>query len=179
MKSVCVFCGHKTGKGSVFLKLAQSIGRAIASADSRLIYGGASVGMMGAIANEVLAANKEVIGVMPHVINDLELAHTGLTELIRVPDMHERKKKMYELADVFLVLPGGFGTLDELFEALTWTQLGIHKKPIWVYNFNGFYKHLENHIEAMLSSDFITPLDFELLEFVDSPEQIIKKLNSN
>ena len=143
----------------------------LAKNERNLIYGGASIGLMGAVADAMLDNGRDVIGVMPEVINELEVAHEGLTELIHVKDMHERKKVMYEKADCFLVLPGGYGTLDELFEA-TWTQLGIHHRPVIVVNFNGFYDALKQHLKTMYEGGFIKQNHFELVTFADDLKQL-------
>lgn len=142
LQSVCVFCGSRSGSNPAFEAAAFSTGRLLAERGLRLVYGGGSLGLMGAVANGCLEGGGEVIGVIPGFLMDLELGHQGLTRLEVVPDMLERKKRMAELSDGFLTLPGGIGTLDELFEMLTWVRLGVHRKPNGLLNVDGFYDEL-------------------------------------
>jgi uncharacterized protein (TIGR00730 family) len=141
-KSIAVFCASASGAGPVYLETACELGRAIAERSYSLVYGGATVGTMGALADAALAAGGTVVGVIPGVIIDLEIAHRGLTELHIVSTMHERKALMAERADAFIALPGGYGTLDEFIEILTWAQLRIHAKPCVMVNVGGYYDAL-------------------------------------
>lgn len=142
IQSLCVFCGSRSGSNLAFEEAAFATGRLLADRGIRLVYGGGSLGLMGAVANGCLEGGGEVIGVIPGFLMDLELGHQGVTRLEVVPDMLERKKRMAELSDGFLTLPGGIGTLDELFEMLTWVRLGVHEKPNGLLNVDGFYDEL-------------------------------------
>lgn len=142
LQSVCVFCGSRSGSNPAFEAASFATGRLLAERGIRLVYGGGSLGLMGAVANGCLEGGGEVIGVIPGFLMDLELGHQGVTRLEVVPDMLERKKRMAELSDGFLTLPGGIGTLDELFEMLTWVRLGVHRKPNGLLNVDGFYDEL-------------------------------------
>jgi uncharacterized protein (TIGR00730 family) len=138
MKSISVFCGSSMGVDPVYISEAILLGKTLAERSIQLVYGGARIGLMGAVADSVLNNHGKVIGVLPYFLKSKEIAHDGLTELILVESMHERKMKMHDLCDGIIALPGGFGTLEELFEILTWGQLGLHKKPVGVLNVNGF-----------------------------------------
>jgi uncharacterized protein (TIGR00730 family) len=140
LKSVCVYCGSNVGSSPVFAEIAASIGTALAEAAIRVIYGGGRVGLMGIVADAARAAGGEVVGIIPAALDRREVAHMGLTELHIVQTMHERKAMMAELSDAFLTLPGGLGTLEELFETLTWSQLGIHRKPVGLINIDGCWR---------------------------------------
>ncbi len=142
LRSLCVFCGSRSGSNPAFVAAAHELGRLLGERGIRLVYGGGSLGMMGAVADGCLEAGGEVIGVIPDFLMNLELGHTGVTRLEIVPDMLERKKRMAELSDAFITLPGGIGTLDELFEMLTWVRLGVHVKPNGLLNVDGFYDEL-------------------------------------
>src|SRR4030095_3484794 len=139
MKRITVFCGSSLGNGTNFRTQATLLGQVLAKRNIELVYGGANVGLMGAVADGVLSEGGKVIGVLPNFLKSKEIAHEQLTELILVDSMHERKTKMNELCDGVIALPGGFGTLEEFFEMLTWAQLGLHKKPIAILNIDGFY----------------------------------------
>ena len=139
MNSICVFCGSSLGNDPIYKQIAQATGQAIAEQGLTLTYGGGRSGLMGVVADSAIKAGGQVIGVIPNALVDRELAHTGLTALHVVNDMHERKTKMAELADAFIALPGGAGTLEEIFEQWTWSQLGIHQKPCAFLNIDGFY----------------------------------------
>jgi uncharacterized protein (TIGR00730 family) len=155
MKRISVFCGSSMGSDPIFREQAFLLGKTFAEQDIELVYGGAKVGLMGAVADGVLNAGGKAIGVLPFFMQDKEIAHEGLTELIFVDSMHERKAKMNELCDGVIALPGGFGTLDELFEMLTWGQLGLHQKPIGVLNIGGFYDHLFQLLEKMVAQQLL------------------------
>ena len=141
MKRICVFCGSSPAVDPLYTAAAEDLGRSLVSRDLGLVYGGSDRGLMGAIANSVLAAGGAVLGVIPRGLRSREIAHEGLTELFVVESMHERKQKMVDLSDAFVAMPGGFGTIDELAEVLTWRQLGLHAKPIGLLDVNGFSNH--------------------------------------
>ena len=153
--SLCVFCGSSTGRGDSYVDAARDFARLLASHEIRIVYGGASVGVMGALADAALDAGGEVVGVIPRQLVDRELAHGGLTELHVVDTMHERKALMSNLADAFVALPGGLGTLEELFEVWTWGMLGIHQKPYGLLNVDGFYDPLIAFLDHACDIGFI------------------------
>jgi hypothetical protein len=153
--SVCVFCASSSGAQPIFLEDAKALGRAIAQRGWHLVYGGAEVGLMGALADAALAHGGAVTGVIPHAMVSREIAHRGLTNLIEVSSMHERKAEMARLADAFLVLPGGLGTLDELCEILTWSLLGIHDKPIVLVNTAGYWNAFLAMLDAAVAAGFL------------------------
>src|SRR5580658_7185906 len=165
MRSICVFCGSNEGLSPLYAVTARKLGAALASRGIRVVYGGASVGLMGIVANAALAAGGEVVGVLPGALFRTEVAHEGLTALHRVGSMHERKALMTELSDAFIALPGGFGTYDELFEATTWAQLGIHHKPIALLDVAGYFAPLRALITAAVDSGFIKPEHAALMSF--------------
>lgn len=154
MKSLAVYCGSSAGYGAIYIQAARQVGTHLAEAGIRLVYGGGSVGLMGAVANAALDAGGEVIGVIPHFLNTRELAHTGCTELIPVSSMHERKAKMAELSEGFIALPGGFGTLDEIFEVVTWSQLALHPYPCGLLNVEGYFDSLLMFLDRMVTEKF-------------------------
>ena len=157
MKSICVYCGSNPGAKPIYVERATELGRRIASEGLRLIYGGGRTGLMGAVADGVLAAGGEVTGVIPQHLVDMEVAHKGVTTLEIVGSMHERKSRMFDLSDAFVALPGGFGTLDEMFEMLTWRQLGIGDKPCAFLDVEGFYTPLMGMIDRMVEERFLHP----------------------
>ena len=159
---ICVFCGSSNG-GDVYLAAARTVGRTLAERGIGVVYGGAKVGTMGAVADAALAAGGEVIGVIPEALSSVEIAHAGLTELHVVADMHERKAKMAALSDGFLALPGGAGTLEELFEVWTWAQLGLHGKPIGLVDVDGYYAPLLTFADHMVTEGFVKQGYRELL----------------
>ncbi len=163
MKSIAVFCGSSPGYDGQFMELASALGQHLAGAGIALIYGGASVGLMGAVADGALARGGRVVGVLPEFLNSKEIAHAGLTELIKVGSMHERKLKMHELSDGIIALPGGYGTLEEYFEMLAWAQLGLHPKPIALLNAAGFYDGLLTQADTMLAAGFLKPAHREMM----------------
>jgi uncharacterized protein (TIGR00730 family) len=142
LRRVCVYCGSKAGRRDGFTEAAEAIGRGLANAGIGVVYGGASVGLMGSVADAALTAGGDVIGIIPGGLFEDEVAHEGLTELHVVASLHERKALMSELSDAFIALPGGYGTIDELVEALTWAQLGIHTKPVGLLDLDGYFEHL-------------------------------------
>ena len=155
IQSLAVFCGSKTGNNPLFIQHATVLGELLAKHQVKLIYGGGSAGIMGSIADSVMKNAGEVKGVIPKMLLEWEVQHRGITELIISDDMHERKRIIYSLCDAALILPGGFGTLDELFEILTWNQLTIHNKNIFIMNSGGFYKHLLEHISLLKKENFL------------------------
>lgn len=160
---MAVYCGSADGSNPAFRAEATALGEAIAAAGLGLVYGGANVGLMGAVANAALAGGAEVTGVLPEVLAGKEIAHVGLTVLEMVPTMHERKARMAELADAFLVLPGGYGTLDELMEAVTWAQLGMHAKPCILINIAGYWNGLLAFLDSTVTAGFLKPENRQLL----------------
>jgi hypothetical protein len=177
MKQVCVFCGSRSGHQAVHLAAAVALGQALARRGLGLVYGGAASGLMGALADAALQGGARVTGVMPTGLVDRECAHRGLSELIITPDMHTRKARMSELADAFLALPGGLGTLDELFEILTWAQLGLHHKPVGLLNSGGYWDGLRSFLDQGRAEGFIAGASLELLHCDGDPEAILDRLS--
>jgi uncharacterized protein (TIGR00730 family) len=163
LRRVAVYCGSANGNNPAFLAEAVALGEAIAAAGLGLVYGGASVGLMGAVADAALGGGSEVIGVLPEVLAGREIAHVKLTRLELVPTMHERKARMAALADAFLVLPGGYGTLDELLEAVTWAQLKLHRKPCILINTVGYWDGLLRFLDSTVAAGFLKQKNRELL----------------
>jgi uncharacterized protein (TIGR00730 family) len=161
--SLCVYCGSAVGATAVYADAARALGRELVRRDISLVYGGGNVGLMGAIADEVMANGGRAIGVIPEALMKREVGHHGLTELHIVKDMHERKAMMAELAEGFIAMPGGFGTLEELFEVTTWAQLGLHQKPIGLLNVNGFYDGLTGFAAHLVGQGFVRPDHAQLL----------------
>lgn len=155
MRAICVFCGSSPGFDPVYRESASELGREIARRHLRLVYGGGNTGLMGALADSVLGAGGEVIGVIPQALVNKEVAHRGLSELIIVGTMHERKARMADMSDAFVAMPGGFGTFEEFCEVVTWTQLGVHAKPCGVLNINGFYDPLLALFDRALADGFL------------------------
>ncbi len=178
MKWLTVFCGASKGNNSIFECQVNRLGELIATRKIGLVYGGAKIGLMGVMADAVLSYNGKVIGVLPDFLKQKEVAHENLTELIIVGSMHERKLKMHELSDGVIALPGGFGTFDELFEMLTWGQLGLHRKPIGLLNIDGFYDDLVSMIEKMVDKGFLTEQSLQLLLISDDREELLNKMES-
>jgi uncharacterized protein (TIGR00730 family) len=173
MQSVCVYCGASTGSDPVYAEAAVDLAQTLAARGLRVVYGGAHVGLMGLIADTALAAGAEVVGVIPKVLVDWEVAHTGLTELHVVDDMHERKAKMAELADAFVALPGGIGTLEELIEIYTWSYLGIHDKPFAVLNTAGYYDGFTAFLDHAVAQGFLRPEVRERLLVAPDAESLL------
>lgn len=176
MKSLCVYCGSSLGKSPAYLAAAKALANELVQRDIRLVYGGASVGIMGVIADTVLAGGGQAVGVIPQALVDKEVSHAGLTELFVVDSMHTRKAKMAELSDGFVALPGGFGTLEELFEVLTWSQLGFHQKPIGLLNVEGYYDHLLAFLKQSVDQQYVKPRHHELLLASDEVPQMLEQL---
>lgn len=178
MKRICVYCGSSPGNAPEYAEGAKELAKLLAEQDIALVYGGASIGIMGEIADAVLAAGGEVIGVMPKALADKEIAHKGLSELIIVESMHERKSIMAELADGFIALPGGLGTLDELFEMLTWAQLGFHQKPCGALNINAYYQKLVEFLQHTAEEGFVKPQHQELLLVEEQPKALLQSMQN-
>lgn len=176
MQRLCVFCGSNVGDDAVYVQAARSMGKALAAANIGLVYGGGSVGLMGAIADAVLEAGGQVSGVIPRALVERELGHSGVTDLHIVGSMHERKALMAELSDGFVALPGGIGTLEELFEVWSWAQLGIHRKPCGLLNVRGFYDGLIAYLDAVVAHRFIKPGHRSLLIIAHQPDDLIGQL---
>jgi uncharacterized protein (TIGR00730 family) len=177
MRHLCVFCGSSAGNRLEYAEAATQLGRLLAERGLGLVYGGGHVGLMGVLADAVLAAGGEVIGVIPQALVDRELAHRGLTELHVVVTMHQRKALMADRADAFMALPGGFGTCEEFFEMLTWGQLGIHDKPISLLNVAGFFDPLLAWIDRSLAEGFLRPEHRRLLLVSESPARLLEQLS--
>ncbi|MCG8368442.1 MAG: TIGR00730 family Rossman fold protein [Pseudanabaenales cyanobacterium] len=176
MKSICVYCGSNFGDRDSYLEAAQSLGAAMAVQEITLVYGGGNVGLMGAVADAALAAGGKVIGVMPQVLVDKEIAHTGLSDLRVVGSMHKRKSLMAELADAFIALPGGLGTLEEFCEVATWTQLGFHQKACGLLNIEGFYDGLLAFLNHATAEKFIRPDHRKIVLSGKDPMELLEKL---
>ncbi|KAA8733841.1 TIGR00730 family Rossman fold protein [Acinetobacter qingfengensis] len=173
MKAIAIFCGSATGTDPIFLQSAQHVGEILAKNNLSLVYGGGKVGLMGAVADSVLAHGGRAIGVMPRALVDREIAHTGLSELYVVENMHQRKMQMSELADGFIALPGGAGTLEEIYEQWTWAQLGIHEKPCAFLNINAYYQPLLDMVQLMVDKGFTQPRYAEMLIQSDNIADIL------
>ncbi|HEY7513398.1 MAG TPA: TIGR00730 family Rossman fold protein [Vicinamibacteria bacterium] len=176
MTRVCVFCGSSPGRDPRHLEAALALGRQLVERRLHLVYGGARVGLMGALADEVLARGGTVTGVIPRGLVDREIAHATLLDLRVVADMHARKALMAELADAFLALPGGFGTLEELFEVVTWVKLGIHDKPVGLLNVAGYYDGLLRQVERAVSEAFVSSRERDQLLVADEPKALLDQL---
>ncbi len=178
IKAITVFCGSSEGNDSMVLQEASVLGRTLADRDITLVYGAAKIGIMGKVAHAALNNGGYVIGVIPEFLKLKEVVHLGLKELITTKNMHERKIKMNDLADAFIALPGGFGTLEELFEIITWAQLGLHQKPIGLLNVNGFYDDLLKLLENMVRKGFLKMSNYEMLLVGTSVEGLLEKLRT-
>ncbi|MGI8406496.1 MAG: TIGR00730 family Rossman fold protein [Thermomicrobiales bacterium] len=176
MKSVCVFCGSSSGEHRAYRTVAETLGREIAQRKLTLVYGGGDVGLMRIIADAALAASGEVIGFIPQALMKKEIAHKGLTELHVLGSMHERKAAMEARADGFIALPGGFGTLDEFCEILTWAQLGIHRKPVGLLDVNGFFEKLLAFFNDATADGFIRPTHRELILEDTDPAHLLERM---
>jgi uncharacterized protein (TIGR00730 family) len=178
MKRVCVFCGSYAGKQLAYADAAKQLGEGLARRNWTLVYGGAKAGLMGIVADAVLANGGSAIGVIPYALGDKELAHQGLTELRFVNTMHERKAMMEELSDAFIVLPGGFGTMDEFFEIVTWAQLGIHQKAIGLLSIQDYYRPLVQFIDHVVEEGFVKPHQREIIQSSADPETLLTLLET-
>ena len=176
MKRVCVYCGSSTGNQSVYREAAEAMGSTLAAKGIGLVYGGGNVGLMGLVADAALAGGGEVIGVIPQSLADREIAHAGVTDLRIVDSMHTRKALMADLSDAFIAMPGGFGTFEEFFEAVTWTQLGVHRKPCGLLNAGGFYTPLAVFIDQAVTEGFIKPIHRASIVVDDNAERLLDTL---
>ncbi|OCA67965.1 Rossman fold protein, TIGR00730 family [Chryseobacterium artocarpi] len=178
MKSITVFCGSSFGTDKIYEEQAFLLGKILAKQKIQLIYGGSQTGLMGTIADGALSENGKVTGVLPHFLQSKEIAHKNLTELILVETMHERKTKMNELCDGVIVLPGGYGTLEEFFEMITWAQLGLHKKPIGILNIDGFYNDLISLVQNMVDKGFLKSVNRDMLLISDNIDDLLEKMRN-
>lgn len=178
MKRIAVFCGSSSGTGDVYMKAAGELGKHLAQSGIGLVYGGAKVGLMGAVANGALEAGGEVTGVIPEFLTMKEIVHDKLTKLIRVKTMHERKAIEYDLSDGAIILPGGFGTLDEMFELLTWGQLGLHGKPVGVLNIKSYYSDLFKLVDLMVNEGFLKDVNRDMVLVSDKIDALIDKMKA-
>jgi uncharacterized protein (TIGR00730 family) len=179
IKSVCVYCGSTTGARAVYTEAAKALGRAIVAADMSLVYGGGRAGLMGLIADEVLANGGRAVGVIPELLLGKEVGHTNLTELHVVPDMHERKRKMADMSDAFVAMPGGIGTFEELFETYTWAKLGYHRKPVALLNVDGYYEPLLAMLRHTVDEGFMRRVFLDMLQVAAEPVMMIETLKRN
>jgi uncharacterized protein (TIGR00730 family) len=178
MTSITVFCGSSSGSDPIYKLSALEVGKHLATENITVIYGGSKIGLMGHVAEGALQHKGQVIGVIPHFLSGKEILHEGLTELIQVDTMHERKTIMAEKSDGFIALPGGFGTFEELFEVLTWAQLGLHKKPIGILNVGGFYDDLNEMIQKMVDKGFLKALNQDMLLKSDSITDLLTQMRN-
>ena len=178
MKSVCVFCGSSAGGTPEFIVAGRNLGEVLANQHIKVIYGGAAVGIMGAVANGALEAGGSVVGVIPEFLSKKEIRHEGLTELITVTSMHQRKQKMAELSEGFIALPGGFGTLEELCEILTWAQLGLMTAPVGILNVNGYFNHFLALLDHMVHQELLKPENRQLVLHDTKIDRLIAKMEN-
>ena len=178
MKSLCVYCGSSRGARPEYAELARQVGTMLARRGITLVYGAGNIGLMGIAADAALAAGGKVIGVIPRALVDKEVAHHGLSELVIVNDMHERKLTMATRADGFIALPGGIGTLEELFETWTWLQLGFHQKPIALLDVSGYFASLLTFLDTMVAEGFLIAAQRELLMTGTDPEEVLARMSS-
>lgn len=176
LKRICVFCGSSSGNDLSITEAALTLGKIFVERNITLVYGAAKIGVMGTLAQSVLDGNGNVIGIIPDFLKRKEVVHLSLTELITTENMHERKLKMQEASDGFIALPGGMGTLEELFEIITWLQLGLHQKPIGLLNVNGFYDFLISLLENMVRREFLSQENYKLLIVDSDPQQLLNKM---
>ncbi|WP_028240671.1 LOG family protein [Stutzerimonas azotifigens] len=177
LRSICVFCGASTGVNPVYREAAVALGQTLARQGVRLVYGGGAVGLMGIVADAALEAGGEVVGIIPRSLKDAEIGHAGLTRLEVVDGMHARKARMAELSEAFIALPGGLGTLEELFEVWTWGQLGYHGKPLGLLDVNDFYGKLAHFLDHLVDEGFVRERHRAMLQRADSAETLLQLLN--
>ncbi|MCG6146869.1 TIGR00730 family Rossman fold protein [Leptospira levettii] len=178
LQNIAIYCGSSSGLDPSYHKEAYHLGEILAQHKMGIVYGGASVGLMGAVANGCLENHGKVIGVIPTFLKRKEIEHMGLSELIQVESMHERKRIMFERSDAFLVLPGGFGTMEEFFEVVTWSQLGLHNKPIVLLNWNGFYDSLVQMFHTMVGSGFLKKENMDLVIVLRETKDLLTQLQN-
>ena len=177
IKRICVFCGSSYGRGEIYRNTAIQLGQLLVSQNIGLVYGGGDVGLMGTIANTVYDNGGNVIGIIPRHLADKEVAHKGISDLRVVNSMHERKALMENLSDAFIAMPGGFGTIEEIFEIITWAQLELHTKPCGFLNINGFYDKLFDFVNTASSEGFIGKNNLDLIQLDTNPEKLLEKLS--
>lgn len=178
MKRITIFCGSSSGTDDLYKSQATLLGQTLAKQHIEIVYGGAKVGLMGAVAEGALSEGGKVIGVLPHFLRGKEISHEHLTQLILVDSMHERKAIMNELCDGIIALPGGFGTMDELFEMLTWAQLGLHKKPVALFNIDGYYDSLIALMQTMVDKGFLKAVNQKMLLVSDNIGELLEKMKN-
>ncbi len=178
IRSLGIFCGSKTGADAAFSETARRLGVMLVEKGVRLVYGGGAIGLMGVVAETVLKGGGQVTGVIPDFLMKYEVGNPGVTELIVVDSMHDRKRRMFDVADGFLVLPGGLGTLDETFEIITWKQLQLHTKPIVILNVNGYWRHFTALVDSVIEGDFAHPAVRELFTVVEGLDDVFPALAS-
>ncbi|WP_299457297.1 TIGR00730 family Rossman fold protein [uncultured Microscilla sp.] len=178
MNSICVFCGSRSGANPIYREKATHVGHILAKKGLKLVYGAGKVGLMGAVADAMLAKGGEVIGVIPQFLVDKEVAHDGINELIIVESMHERKQKMTKMADAFLILPGGIGTMEEFFEVYTWGQLGLHQKPIGILNVGSYYDLMIQFLNHTVGQGFMSQSTKDIVFTDTNPEALLRKMRS-
>lgn len=178
IKSLCVYCGSSDRGSPAHHDAALRLGSTMAKAGIRLVYGGGRIGMMGRIADAVMDSGGEVIGIIPQFLEQVEVGHSGVTQLIVTENMHDRKQKMAEMSDAFLIMPGGLGTLEETFEILTWKQLGLHEKPVIIADIGGYWQHLTNLIDHMIAENYAKPENRALFQVIDNIEELLPALSA-
>jgi hypothetical protein len=178
VKRIAVFCGANIGNNDIYKKEAYTLGQYLSAHNIGVVFGGGKIGMMGAVADGAMDNGGEVIGVIPDFLRSKEIAHTGITEMIEVDSMHVRKTKMYELTDGIIIMPGGFGTLDELFEILTWGQLGLHTKPIAILNIQGYFDHLLAFVDNMVNQGFLKQENADMLLVSSDMDVLLTKMRN-
>lgn len=178
IKSIAIFCGSSEGNDTIIIDQAKQLGKMLAIQNITLVYGAAKIGIMGIVAEAVLQHQGKVIGVIPEFLKLKEVVHLGLHKLITTKNMHERKLKIHELSDGFIALPGGFGTFEELFEIITWAQLGLHQKPIGLLNSNGFFNDLISMLETMTAKGFLKIENLDLLIVDDNIDSLLSKMKA-
>lgn len=178
MKGISIFCGSSEGNDKTIVQEAYELGKTMAENNLTVVYGGSKLGLMGKVANGALDHQGKVVGVIPDFLKSKEIYHTGISELIIVENMHQRKMKMHELSDGIIALPGGFGTLEELFEMITWAQLGLHQKPIGILNINGFYDDLLNFLDSTVDKGLLKPENRNMLLVDDSCSGLLAQMES-
>ena len=177
INALAVFCGSKNGNNPTYAEHAAELGKLLAKNNITLVYGGGSTGIMGVVADAMMENNGKVIGVIPRKLVEWEHQHEGITELSVVEDMHTRKKRMYDLCDAAVILPGGFGTLDEFFEMVTWNQLSIHDKKIYIINSGNYFEYLLQHLHRMEEQGFLYESVIDRFTILDDPEQLLQYIN--
>ncbi len=178
MQAILVYCGANPGTKPIYKETAENLGKIMAENNIRLIYGGGSVGLMGIIADAVLANNGQVTGIIPHFLDRMEVGHKSLPEMHKVETMHERKAMMEKFCDGIITLPGGYGSMDELFEILSWAQLGLHQKPVGLLNVGGFYDHLLKQLDVMVEEGFLKAENRALVIVADTVEDLMEKMSN-